>query len=196
MFNNHKIAFIDFDKTIYDLVIPDFEERRKELAKNVKEKFNVDALFYPILEDTEKISILNSGIRQYVYNFIDDVENNAQGYFYDYAEGVLKKIAEKMPVVIVSNNNSVLINKKLLEYNLSKYVKYVYGRDTYDYYKPTGKVLEYCCSELAIPFQEADKFVFIGDGWRDYACASEFAKKNGLSYTFIHAKLLNQNEII
>lgn len=193
---NHKIAFIDFDKTIYDLVIPDFEERRKELINKVKEKFNVDTLFYPILEDTQKISVSNSAIRKYVYDFIDDVENKAAGYFYKYAENVLKKVSEKMPVVIVSNNNSVLISKKLEEYNLSKYVRYVYGRDTYDYYKPTGKVLEYCCSQLSIPLPEADKFIFIGDGWRDYDCAFEFAKKNSLSYTFIHAKLLDQNEII
>jgi HAD superfamily hydrolase (TIGR01549 family) len=196
MLNNHNIAFIDFDKTIYDLEIPDFEQRRKELVKDVKEKFDVDVKFYPILEDTEKVSVSNNAIRKYVYDFIDEIENKATGYFYKYAESVLKKVSEKMPVVIVSNNNSVLISKKLAEYNLSKYVKYVYGRDTYDYYKPTGKVLEYCCSQLSMPFSEADKFIFIGDGWRDYDCAWDFAKKNGLSYTFIHAKLLDQNETI
>ena len=195
MLNKHKIAFIDFDKTIYDLVIPDFEERRKELAIDLKTKFDVDTKLYPILEDTEKISGANGAIRKYVYDYIDEVENKASGYFYEYAENILKKISEKMPVVIVSNNNSVLIRRKLSESNLSEYVKYVYGRDTYDYYKPTGKVLEYCCSQVQMQLTEIDKFLFIGDGWRDYDCAHGFAKKNNLSYTFIHARLLDQNEI-
>jgi len=192
--SKHQIAFIDFDKTIYDLVIPDFEERRIELAKELKTKFDVDTKLYPILEDTEKISRANRKIREYVYDYIDEVENKATGYFYEYAEDVLKKISGEVPVVIVSNNNSVLINRKLREYNLDGYVKYVYGRDTYDYYKPTGSVLEYCCSQMDMPLTGIDKFIFIGDGWRDYDCAHNFAKKNSLSYTFIHARLLGQNE--
>jgi len=196
MLNKHKIAFIDFDKTIYDLVIPDFEERRIELAKDLKTKFDVDTKLYPILEDTEKISRANGEIREYIYDYIDEIENKASGYFYEYAENVLKTVSEEMPVVIVSNNNSVLIRRKLREYNLDEYVKYVYGRDTYDYYKPAGTVLAYCCSQLDMPLTAIDKFIFIGDGWRDYDCAHDFAKKNSMSYTFIHARLLDQNETV
>ena len=196
MLNKHKIAFIDFDKTIYDLVIPDFEERRIELAKDLKTKFDVDTKLYPILEDTEKISRANGKIREYVYDYIDEAENKASGYFYEYTENVLKTVSGEMPVVIVSNNNSVLIRRKLREYNLDRYVKYVYGRDTYDYYKPAGTVLEYCCSQLDMPLTAIDKFIFIGDGWRDYDCAHDFAKKNSMSYTFIHARLLGQNETV
>jgi HAD superfamily hydrolase (TIGR01549 family) len=192
MFDQHTIAFIDFDKTIYDLQIPDYEEHRGLLAKTIKEKFNVETRLYPILEDTIKISESNSAIKKYVYDYIDDIEMKASGYFYDYAEDFLKDLAEKMPVVIVSNNSSRVIEERLKKQDLNKYVKYIYGRDTGDFYKPMKEVLEYCCAQVDITPAAANNFIYAGDSWRDYQCVAHFAAKHSLNFSFIHPKMLTK----
>lgn len=193
MLKHHSIAFVDFDKTIYDLQIPDYEEHRGLLARTVKEKFDVDTKLYPILEDTIKISEKNNAIKKYVFDYIDDIETKASGYFYDYAENFIKALASEMPVVIVSNNSSVVIAERLEKHGLSQYVKYIYGRDSGDFFKPMREVLEYCCKQMNLSPGEANNFVYAGDSWRDYSCASNFASKNSLNYTFIHPKMLTTN---
>jgi HAD superfamily hydrolase (TIGR01549 family) len=196
MANKQEIAFVDFDKTIYDLQIPLFEDNRKELAKNVEEKFGIIDSFYPILENIQKISLLNPEIRKYAYGYIDEIEHKAGGYFYSYAESLLKKVSGKMPVLIVSNNSSQVIAQRLKDGNLYNYVKYVYGRDSADYFKPTGEVLAFCCEQLSILPKSISKFIYIGDSWRDYKCAADFAAKNNLNYTFLHPNSLPDNEMI
>lgn len=196
MNNTPDIAFIDFDKTIYDLQIPLFENKRQELIKIVEEKFNIRDSFYPILENTFKLSSHHTDVKNFVYNYLDEMEMDAPGYFYSYAENLLKKLSAQMPVLIVSNNSSRVIINRLKDQNLYTYIKYVYGRDTFDFYKPMGEVLKHCCEELNISVNSIKKFLFIGDSWRDYKCASDFAAKFNLSYTFLNANSLTGNEII
>lgn len=196
MKNNQLVAFVDFDKTIYDLQIPHFEEYRKTLSKNVEEKFDVRDNFHPILENTEKMAALNAEIKKYVYESIDELEENATGHFYPYAESLLKKLSAEMPVLVVSNNSGAVISKRLREQQLHRYIQYVYGRGTFDYFKPMGEVLSYCCEQINLSPKSINKFVYYGDSWRDYKCAADFAAKSNLNYTFINANTLSTDETI
>lgn len=190
MLNNYSVAFIDFDKTLYDLQIPDYEQHRQALAKQLRGEFGIETNLYPILEETARVSENKPVVRSFIHKYIDDVEHNSGGYFYDYAASLLKRIAETTPVIVVSNNSSEVIKERLAAAELLSCVSYVYGRDTAEFFKPKKEVLQYCCTAMDLDPSQLQNFMFAGDSWRDYACASGFAAHYGLSYSFMHPSTL------
>ena len=182
------VVFLDFDKTIFDIKIPDYEVKRDLMRSELKQRYGVTSNLKPILEETHKLEEYHPGIRKFIFDKLTSMEMNSEVDIYPYTKSLLKKYSDS-PVAIISNNCEAVIKRELKKSHLDNFVNVIISRDDQVDAKPSPEPLQAAWKlllEQEIVESDALKtFLMIGDCWRDKESAAVFAQIQNCNYVFV-----------
>jgi FMN phosphatase YigB (HAD superfamily) len=167
-----RLFIFDFDETIVNLNLR-WHELKNSLSVIVKEKFNIEMTFSPILE---KLEYLESQITQ--EQFIPILKYLKQGEIHALKEystiqtvgfailkeiyiNIVKKSKDTCFIALLSNNYTETITLGAKQYGFDSYISFYVGRDMVKKIKPDVEGLQKIHDQF--PFVQKSEIIYFGD---------------------------------
>lgn len=179
------IYFLDFDKTIANIVIEDFEKFRSDLRINLWRKYKIDNSLAPILNSIDEIEQINSKAATYCKIRLMDLEINANTKIYPYTKLLFTYLntINDVVTIVVSDNCYFVINEFLKLHSLN--VNLIVSRDNYNKRKPTCWPYVYALNCLNINHLDHE-IISIGDSNKDLEGAKSLGNYLCREVNYVH----------
>jgi phosphoglycolate phosphatase-like HAD superfamily hydrolase len=185
------IAILDFDGTLFDIKINDFDIFRKKLASAIFEETGFETNLYPILDCLSEVNSLFPEISKKYYSQLDNLEINSECEIKPNTKNILEHLNLKnIPIIILSNNCDKVIEKSLKENKLDLLVKEIFGRRIGFKGKPDPTILNILLEKYAL--NGFNKVISSGDKDTDESVL-ELSNYKALGYRYYFCKADNLN---
>jgi phosphoglycolate phosphatase-like HAD superfamily hydrolase len=123
------LAILDFDGTLFNIKITDFNGFRKTLSERIFLDTGHSTNLKPILKCLADLYNLNPNFAKKYYEKLDLLEVESECTIIPHTKSLLQKLKlKKIPVIILSNNCENVIKKALIKNSIGDLINDIYSR--------------------------------------------------------------------
>lgn len=187
-------AILDFDGTLFNIQITNFDFFRKNLAERILIDTGYTANLKPILRGLADLYSVHTEYAKKCYAKLDLLEIESECRIIPHTKSLLQQLKLKnIPVVILSNNCNEAIKNALIENSIDNLISEIYGRKVGVDGKPDPEILNTILEKYS--HKGFTNIVSCGDKRTD-SSVLELSKIRSLGYKYYFCSPDNIKSII
>jgi phosphoglycolate phosphatase-like HAD superfamily hydrolase len=178
----NKVAILDFDGSLARIAIHDFETHRRNWELLLKNEPLQNQVLSPILKQLANLNRYNPDLAKFIYDKLDELECESEVFFLPGAYDLIYRLSDlDIPVLILSNNCSQVINNFLIDHEINNLVNFVQGRLRGANGKPELHTIRALFESIDI---KPSDILSLGDRESDLKTVASYSKEVESNYKF------------